>query len=75
MCFNRKIKNVIWSSVINYNNFKLLHDTVILKNKKKNKELIFFVIIRYFLKNKKGFLFLLVVRDKVGADCEKKPSI
>jgi hypothetical protein len=75
MSFNRTIKDVIWGSVISYNSFKLLHDAVILKDRKKNRELVFSAIIRYFLKSKKGFLLFLVVQDKVGADCEKKLSI
>jgi hypothetical protein len=49
-----------------------LHDAVILKDRKKDRELVFSAIARYFLKSKKGLLFFLIVRDKVGADCEKK---
>jgi hypothetical protein len=75
MGFNRTIKDVIWDSVISYNSSKFLHDTVILKDRKKNRELVFSVMARYFLKSKKGLLLFLIVRDKVGADCEKKPSI
>ncbi len=69
------IKDVIWGSVINYNSFKLLHDAVILKNREKDRELVFSAIIRHLLKSKKGLLLFLIVRDKVGADYEKKPSI
>jgi hypothetical protein len=75
MGFNRITKDVIWGSVISYNNFKFLHDAVILKNRKKDKELVFSVITKHFLKSKKGFLFFLVIRGKVGADCEEKSSI
>jgi hypothetical protein len=75
MGFNRTIKDVIWDSVISYNSFKLVHDAVIPKNRKKNRELIFFVMVRYLSKSKKGFLLFLIVRNKMGADCEKKLSI
>ena len=75
MGFNRTIKHVIWGSVISYNSSKLLHDAVMLKDREKNRELVFSAIIRYLLKSKKGLLLLLVVRDKVGADCEEKLSI
>ena len=75
MGFNRTTKDVIWGSVVSYNSSKLLHDTVILKNRKKNRKLVFSAIARHFLESKKGLLFLLIVRGKVGADCEEKPSI
>jgi hypothetical protein len=52
-----------------------LHDAVILKDRKKNKELVFSAMAKHLLKSKKGFLLFLIVRGKVGADCEKKPSI
>jgi hypothetical protein len=44
-------------------------------NKEKNKELVFSIIVGHLLKSKKGFLLLLVVRDKVGANYKKKPPI
>jgi hypothetical protein len=75
MSFNRTIKNVIWGSVVNYNSFKFLHDAVILKDRKKNRELIFSAMARYLLKSKKGLLIFLIVRDKVNVDYEKKLSI
>ncbi len=75
MGFNRMIKDVIWGSVIKYNSSKLLYDTVILKDREKDRELIFFTIIKHLLKNKKGLLFLLIIQNKVGVDYEKKPSI
>jgi hypothetical protein len=75
MGFNRTIKDVIWGNVISYNSFKLLHDAVILKDRKKYRELVFSAITRHFLKSKKSLLLLLVVRGKIGADCEEKPSI
>jgi hypothetical protein len=75
MGFNRTIKDVIWGNVISYNNFKLLHNTVILKDMEKDRELIFFAITRYFLKSKKGLLLLLIVRGKIDADYEKQLSI
>jgi hypothetical protein len=75
MGFNRTTKDVIWDSVINYNSFKLMHDTVIPKDREKNKELIFFVIARHLSKSKKGLLLFLIVRSKIGVDCEKKLSI
>jgi hypothetical protein len=75
MGFNRTTKDVIWGSVVSYNSSKLLHDAVILKNKKKNRELIFSAMARHFLKSKKGFLLFLIVQNKVNADYEKKPSI
>jgi hypothetical protein len=75
MGFNRTIKDVIWGSVVSYNSSQLLHDAVILKDREKNKELIFSVMIRYLLKSKKDLLLFLIVRGKVGADCEKKLSI
>jgi hypothetical protein len=75
MGFNRTTKDVIWGSVVSYNNFKLMHDTVILKDREKNRELIFSAIARHFLESKKGLLLFLIVRDKVGADYEKKSSI
>jgi hypothetical protein len=43
-----------------------------LKDKEKDKELVFSVIARYFLESKKGLLLLLVVRGKIGADYKKK---
>jgi hypothetical protein len=46
-----------------------------LKDKKKDKKLVFSVIARYFLENKKGFLFLLVVRGKISIDYKEKLSI
>jgi hypothetical protein len=46
-----------------------------LKDKEKDKELVFSIITRHFLESKKGFLLLLVVRGKVGADYEEKLSI
>jgi hypothetical protein len=52
-----------------------VHDAVILKDREKDRELIFSVMARHLLKSKKGLLFLLIVRDKMDADCEKKPSI
>jgi hypothetical protein len=75
MGFNRTIKNVIWNSVINYNSSKLLHDAVILKDREKDRELIFSVIIKYLLESKKGLLLFLIVRNKVGADYKEKSSI
>ncbi len=75
MGFNRTIKHVIWGSVISYNSSKLLHDAVMLKDREKNRELVFSAIIRYLLKSKKGLLLLLIIQNKVGADYEKKPSI
>jgi hypothetical protein len=75
MGFNRTIKDVIWDNVVSYNSSKFMHDAVIPKNRKKNRELIFFAMVRHFSKNKKGFLLFLIVRNKMGANCEKKPSI
>jgi hypothetical protein len=75
MGFNRTTKDVIWGSVISYNSSKLVHDAVILKDRKKDRELIFSAIIRHLLESKKGLLLFLIVRDKVSADCEKKSSI
>ena len=75
MGFNRTIKDVIWGSVVNYNSFKLLHDAVILKDREKDKELVFSIIIRRLLESKKGLLLFLIVRGKVGVDYEEKLSI
>jgi hypothetical protein len=52
-----------------------LNNTIILKDKEKNKKLIFSIITKYFLESKKGFLLLLVVRDKISIDYKKKLSI
>jgi hypothetical protein len=75
MGFNRTTKNVIWGSVVSYNSSKFLHDAVILKNREKDRELVFSAMARHFLESKKGLLFLLVIRSKVNADCEEKLSI
>ena len=75
MLFNYTIKDVIWGDVVSYNSFKLLLNTVILKDRDEDRELVFSAIIRHLLKSKKGLLLFLIVRDKVGADYEKKPSI
>jgi hypothetical protein len=61
MGFNRTIKDVIWGSVVSYNNFKLLHDAVILKDREKDRELVFSAMARHFLESKKGLLLFLVV--------------
>jgi hypothetical protein len=75
MLLDRTVKNVIWKDIINYNSFKLQFNAVILKDRKKNRELIVFVIIRYLFQSKKGFLLFLIVRGKVRADYKNKPSI
>jgi hypothetical protein len=75
MSFNRTTKNVIWGNVINYNSSKFLHDAVILKDRRKNRKLIFSVMTKHLLESKKDLLLFLIVRDKVGADYEKKSSI
>ena len=75
MGFNRTTKDVIWGSVVSYKSFKLLHDAVILKDRKKNNELIFSVMARHLSKSKKSLLLFLIVQNKVSVDCEKKLSI
>jgi hypothetical protein len=75
MGFNRTTKDVIWDNVISYNSSKLMHDAVIPKNRKKNRKLIFSAMARHLSKSKKGLLLFLIVRNKMGADCEKKLSI
>jgi hypothetical protein len=49
-----------------------LHNAIILKDKEKDKELVFSAIARDLLESKKGLLLLLVVQGKVGVDCEEK---
>jgi hypothetical protein len=61
MGFNRAIKDVIWDNVISYNSSKFLHDAVILKDRKKDRELVFSAMARHFLKSKKSFLLFLIV--------------
>ena len=46
-----------------------MYNTVILKDRKKDRELVFFTIARHLLKSKKGLLLLLVVQSKVGINC------
>jgi hypothetical protein len=46
-----------------------------LKNREKDRELVFSAMARHLLESKKGLLLLLVVRGKVGADRKKKPLI
>ncbi len=68
IALDKLIKNVIQGSVISYNSPKLAYNTVTLKNKKKNRELVFSTMARNLLEGKKSLLFLLIVRGKVGAD-------
>jgi hypothetical protein len=75
MSFNRTTKDVVWGSVVSYNSSKLFHDVIILKDREKGKELVFSTMARDLLESKKGLLLLLVIRGKVGTDCEEKPSI
>jgi hypothetical protein len=52
-----------------------LHNAIILKDREKDRELVFSTMARHLLESKKGLLLLLVVRGKVGADCKEKPLI
>jgi hypothetical protein len=63
---DKPTKNIVWGSVISYNSPKLAYNTIIFKDKKKDKELVFFTITKYFLENKNKKLFLLVVRNKIN---------
>jgi hypothetical protein len=67
--FNRTTEDVIWGSVVGYNSSKLVCNAIILKDRKKDRELVFSAMARHLLESKKGLLLLLVVRGKVGADC------
>jgi hypothetical protein len=66
---DKPTKDVVWGSIISYNSPKLAYNIIIFKDRKKDKELVFFIIARYFLESKKNFLLLLVVRNKIGIDC------
>jgi hypothetical protein len=46
-----------------------VYNAVILKDKEKDKELVFSAMAKHLLKSKKSLLLLLVVQGKVGADC------
>ena len=61
MLLNCIIKDVIWRGVISYNSFKLLLNTIILKDKAKDKELVFFAIAKHLLQSKKGLFLLLLI--------------
>ena len=52
-----------------------MYNAIILKDKEKDKKLVFFAIARHLLKSKEGLLLPLIVRGKVGANCKKKLSI
>jgi hypothetical protein len=65
-------KNIIWVGIISYNSSKFLNDIIILKDKEKDNELVFSAVAKYFLESKKSFLLFLVVRGKIGIDCEEK---
>jgi len=65
MGLDKTIKNVIWGGIISNNNFKLSYNVVILKDRKKNRKLVFFIMARHLLKDKIGLLLLLIVRSKV----------
>jgi hypothetical protein len=54
---DKPIKDIIWGRVISYNSPKLAYDTVILKDRKKDKELVFSIIAGDLLEGKKGLLF------------------
>jgi hypothetical protein len=51
-------KRIVWASIIGNDSPKLLYDTIILKNKKKNLKLVFSVIVFYFIKSKKSLCLL-----------------
>ena len=69
MLLNCTTKDVIWRGVVSYNSSKLLLNTIILKDKAKDKELVFSAIAKHLLQSKKGLLLLLLVRGKVRANC------
>jgi hypothetical protein len=52
-----------------------VYNAIILKDKEKDRKLVFFAIAKHLLKSKEGLLLLLVVRGKVGANYKKKLSI
>jgi hypothetical protein len=68
-------KNVIWGGVVGDNSSKLLYNAIIFKDRKKNRELVFSTMARHLLEGKKGLLLLLIIRGKVCANCQEKPSI
>ena len=69
MGFNRTTEDVVWGSIISYNSYKLVYNAVILKDREKDRELVFSTMARHLLESKESLLLLLVVRGKVGADC------
>jgi hypothetical protein len=69
MDFNCTTKDVVWGSVVSYNSSKLVYNAVILKDKEKDRELVFSAMAKHLLESKKSLLLLLVVQGKVGADC------
>ena len=51
-----------------------MYNAIILKDREKDRKLVFFAIAKHLLESKEGLLLLLVVRGKVGANCKKKLS-
>jgi hypothetical protein len=69
MGFNHTIEDVVWGSVISYNSSKLICNAIILKDREKDRELVFSTMARHLLESKKSLLLLLIIRGKVGVDC------
>ena len=68
MLLNYTTEDVIWGGVVNYNSSKLLLNIVILKDREKDRELIFSIIAKHLLQSKKNLFLLLIVRGKVRVD-------
>jgi len=69
MSLDSSVKNVIWRGIIGNDCFELSYDAVIFKNRKKDRELVFSIMVRYFLKGKKSLLPFIMVRSEVCINC------
>ena len=63
--FNKAIRYIIKNGIINNKGSKLLYNTVIFKDLKKDRLLIFITVTKYLLKGKEGLLLLLIMCSKV----------
>ncbi len=53
--FNSLIKGIVCARIVVNNSFKFSYDVIFFKYRKKNVELVFFIIVCYWTKSEKGF--------------------
>src|SRR6266498_2699436 len=67
--FNSSIKGIVYTRIIINNSPKLSYDAIFFKYRKKNVELVFFIMVYYWTKFEKGFqMFFFYIINEISSN-------